>query len=300
MKEILLPLGSPSAAGEKHTKWEKKRQPRHRFKHRDVNHGQASFAKGESPYKLVWIFLIGSFIGVVFEVIFVWATSGVLMRRSGMLYGPFNQVYGFGALMFTIFLYRFRKYNAFIIFLVSMILGLAFEYGCSWVQEVVFHSTSWDYSNMPLNIGGRTNLLYGVGWGLMGMIFINHTWPFLSEMVERIPNRIGKPLTIIVAVLLVLDMGISGLAVWRAGERNNGVPATNFMEQWMDKTYPNAVLEEKYPSMNFDPHSRTASEGFNANIRGRQQAEKAASTSEAVSSASIAAASGTPNSQSSP
>ncbi len=292
MKEVMLPSGGPGGQEEKHTRWEKKRQPRHRFKHKDVNHGQASFARGESPYKLVWIFLIGSFIGVVFEMIFVWAASGVLMRRSGMLYGPFNQVYGFGALMFTLFLYRFRKYNAFIIFLVSMILGLAFEYACSWLQQVVFHSTSWDYSNMPLNIGGRTNLLYGVGWGLMGMIFINHIWPFLSEMVERIPNKIGRPLTLIIAVLLVLDMGLSGLAVWRAGQRSHGIPATNVVEEWLDKAYPNEKMKEFYPSMNFGDNTRTASEGFNANIRGQRQAAEA--------SLSTAAASGSAGSQSSP
>ncbi len=300
MKEILLPLGTPPQPAAHPGNFEKKRQPRHRFKHKDVNQGRESFAHGINFYKLAWIFIIGCVIGVVFETIFVWATTGVYMRRSGMLYGPFNQIYGFGALLFTIFLYRFRKYNAIIIFLASMVLGMAFEYACSWIQEVVFHTRSWDYSNMPLNIGGRVNLLYGVGWGLMGLIFLNHIWPFLSEMIERIPNRIGKPLTILFVAFLVFDMALSGLAVWRMSERTQGVPATNFVEVWLDESYPNTVMAKKYPSMTTDMTAKTTSEGFHSNVKTAADPVSSSRVEATPASAPAGAASGSAGSQSSP
>lgn len=56
------------------------------------------------------------------------------------------------------------------------------------------------------------------------MIFIKHTYPFLSRWIERIPNRVGKILTWVLVVFLVLDMLISSLAVRRWTNRILGEP----------------------------------------------------------------------------
>lgn len=235
------------------------------WKHKDVNKGNKSFASGLNVYKIIWVFILGSVIGVLFETLYVFFMTGEWTRRSGMLYGPFNQVYGFGAVLFTLLLYRYRKKNAFIIFLVSAIAGGIFEYLSSWIQQIVFGSVSWEYSEMPANIGGRTNLFYMAGWGLMGLIFITHLWPFLSEMIERIPNRMvfkgkrsgnvlivtGKSFTIAFAVFLLLNLSLSGAAVFRAGRRAEGVPAGNAVAKWLDYRYPDEVMAKKYPSMQF-------------------------------------------------
>lgn len=229
-------------------KYEKRKQKRW-FKHKNVNNGEKSFAAGLNIYKVLWVFVFGCVIGVAFETLYVFATTGVWMRRSGMLYGPFNQVYGFGAVLFTLCLYRYRKRNSFFIFLAAAVLGLGFEYICSWLQQIAFGSVSWEYSEYATSIGGRTNLMYGVGWGVMGLLFIQHFWPWMSEMIERIPNKVGKPLTIVVTVFLAVNLALSGLAVYRAGERAEDKPATNIVTQWVDATYPDEVMAEKYPSM---------------------------------------------------
>lgn len=232
-------------------KIKKPRVVRHWWTHKDVNGGEESFASGLNIYKIIWIFVIGSFIGVVFETAYVFFMTGELMRRSGMMYGPFNQIYGMGAVLFSVLLYRFRKKNALIIFFVSGVIGMAFEFVCSYVQEFLFGSVSWEYSDMATNIGGRTNLFYGFGWGIMGLIFLTHTWPFLSEMIERIPNKVGKPLSVIVTVFMVFNLSVSAAAVYRYNMRNQQKPATNVVTRWLDYTYPDSVMQEKYPSMEF-------------------------------------------------
>lgn len=228
-----------------------RRTKRRRWQHKDANNGEASFAAGLNLYKLFWVFLIGSFFGVVFETLYVYFMDGVWMNRAGMLYGPFNQVYGIGAVLFTVLLYRFRHKNALVIFTASAIIGGVFEYACSWVQQLAFGSVSWEYSDMPANIGGRTNLYYAGAWGLMGLIFITHAWPFLSEHIERIPNTIGKSLTIVLAVLMLADLTLSGAAVFRASRRAENIPATNTVARWLDETYPDSYLKKAYPSMQF-------------------------------------------------
>lgn len=251
------------------------------YKHKNVNNGQQSFAAGLNIYKVLWVFIFGCVIGVVFETLYVFATTGEWMRRSGMLYGPFNQVYGFGAVLFTLLLYRYRKKNSFFIFLAAMLAGLVFEYLCSWVQELVFGSVSWEYSGYATNIGGRTNLMYGVGWGVLGLLFITHFWPWMSEMIERIPNKIGKPLTIVVSVALALNLALSAAAVYRQSMRVEGAPATNFVTRWLDATYPDSVMAEKYPSMQFvHSHSDSGSSSSISSSSGSSsQAEDSSSHS---------------------
>lgn len=235
------------------------------WRHKDVNKGKASFATGLNVYKVIWVFIIGCVVGVLFESLFSLFIKGEVRRNAGMLYGPFNQVYGIGAVIFTFLLYRFRKSNAFIIFLVSAVIGGIYEYIASWVQQIAFGSVSWEYSDLPTNIGGRTDLLIAIGWGLLGFIFIVHLWPFLSEMIERIPNKLifkgkksgnvlivtGKTLTVVFAALLAINLALSGAAVYRAGRRAEGVKPATVVGEWIDATYPDEVMAEKFPSMFF-------------------------------------------------
>lgn len=55
------------------------------------------FAAGFGFYKLFWIFFIGCFLGVVIETIWCLITRGHYESRTGLIYGPLNLVYGFGA-----------------------------------------------------------------------------------------------------------------------------------------------------------------------------------------------------------
>ncbi|MEF9970363.1 MAG: putative ABC transporter permease [Ruthenibacterium sp.] len=211
-----------------------------------------SFAAGKNIYKLIWVFTIGCFVGFAAEMVFAYAKTGAWVNRQGLIYGPFNQIYGLGAVLFTLTLYRFRNANGAIVFVTSALVGSAFEWTCSFVQEFVFGCVSWEYSDTPANIGGRTNLFFAICWGVMGFLFIRNLYPFLSELIEKIPNRIGKPITIIVAVLLSLDIIISFAAVTRQSMRINGSAADTSIGAFLDRHYPDDYLAKVYPSMQFN------------------------------------------------
>ena len=85
---------------------------------------------------------------------------GYFESRAGLVYGPFNLLYGVGATALTLLLYRYRNRSASISFFGGVIIGSAVEYLLSWAQETLFGSTSWDYSAVPLNINGR--IIFGV------------------------------------------------------------------------------------------------------------------------------------------
>lgn len=208
-----------------------------------------SFAHGLNRYKQFWIFLSGCMIGYIVESLWCYVRLGHLESRQGLLYGPFTPVYGLGALLFTVALYRIRHRNSMIIFFCSMFLGGALEYVCSFLQEKLFGTISWEYSDSALNLHGRTNLTYSVFWGILGLIFIKHTLPSLTRWIEQIPSRAGVVLTRVLLIFMVVNIALSGMAVKRQSMRQDGIPASGPVTQWLDQQYTDDYLRKVYPNM---------------------------------------------------
>lgn len=207
------------------------------------------FAAGLCREKLFWLFMVGCVVGVMVETLYCLMNTHTLQNRAGVLYGPFNPVYGVGAMVMTLGLHRTQRKGAAAIFAGSALIGGAFEYAISFLQESVFGTVSWDYSYMPLNINGRTNVLYMVFWGFLGVLWMKHAYPFISTQIERIPKKWGKLLTVVLAVFMLFDMSLSALAVSRQAERRTGIPPSSRLEVFLDQQYPDEYLEEAFPSM---------------------------------------------------
>lgn len=211
-----------------------------------------SFANGLNFYKLFWIFFIGSFIGVVTETIWCLIRLRKYESRKGLIYGPFNLVYGFGSIVMTVLLSFIQDSRDLYVFLGGSLIGGIFEYVCSLFQEKFLGSVSWDYKKLPFNLNGRVNLLYCFFWGLMSLVWIKDAYPFISSVVEMIPNAIGIPLTWILLVFMVLDAFVSAMAVFRMNERNKGIKRTSIFWYFFDIIYPDDRLKKIYPNMKFD------------------------------------------------
>lgn len=67
--------------------------------------GVKSFASGLNFYKLFWVFFISSVICYIVETIFCFVTQGYSGSLQGLIYGPFSQIYGFGAVIIKLYLY---------------------------------------------------------------------------------------------------------------------------------------------------------------------------------------------------
>lgn len=211
------------------------------------------FARGMNFYKLFWIFFIGCFLGVVIETVWCLVKRGHYESRVGLIYGPFNLVYGFGALAMAVGLHWLRKKRKLYIFLGGFVTGSVVEYVCSFVQEKMFGSVSWDYSALPFNLSGRINLLYSVFWGLLAILWIKILYPLLSLLIMKIPDRVGKILTYALLVFLIFDTLMSALAVirWQARISGRAGGATSVIWKFFDEHYPNKKMKRIYPNMKF-------------------------------------------------
>ena len=209
------------------------------------------FARGLNGYKLFLIFLIGSVAGVIVETAWCFMRHGYVESRAGLVYGPFSPIYGVGAFFLTLMLYKYRNRSAIYSFIGGFVAGSVVEYICSYLQETLFGSVSWDYSNIPLNINGRVCLLYSVFWGFLGILWIKSIYPRMSVWILKIPNKIGKILVWILLVFMIFNSVVSALAVYRWSERIEGKEASNRVEILLDERLPDERMQRIYPNMEF-------------------------------------------------
>lgn len=202
--------------------------------------------------KLFWIFMAGNVVGCFLETVYALIMPPHRFElRVSLVAGPFILVYGFGAVALTLFLRRMYNQRDVLIFIASMVVGAVFEYFCSFVQQAVFGTVSWEYSDSPFNVGGRTNLMYSVFWGILGLVWVKDLYPVVSRRIERIPKKLGRALTVAFTLFMALDMAVSAGAVYRQYERVGGVPAANGVQEFFDRAFPDDVLKVIYPHMQY-------------------------------------------------
>lgn len=185
---------------------------------KDQSESSQKFAEGLCFRKLFFIFLIASVIGTIYEDLLIFVRTfletgvGVWMMHRGVIYGPFNVIYGFGAALMCWLLLR-KPYKNWQIFLYSALMGGAVEYLLSLGQELVIGTRSWDYSNQILDINGRTTLPIMLIWGAMGLVFMKIVYPWVSSLIEKIPPAVGENLFIVLLIFMIFNMVVSWSAL---------------------------------------------------------------------------------------
>ena len=219
-------------------------------KRHEAIRAKAKFAEGCCFYKLVALFFIGAFLGDIVETIFCYVTAGVWMSRSSVVYGPFSIVWGLGCVLLTGILYKYKDKSDRYIFAFGTILGGAYEYICSVFTELVFGTVFWDYSAIPFNLGGRINLLYCFFWGLAAVVWLKGIYPFLSDLIEKIPRKMGTVGIWIFMIFMVFNMALSSLAMARYSVRQmTDAPASNSVDAYLDENFPDSRMERIYPNV---------------------------------------------------
>lgn len=171
---------------------------------------------GISIWRILAYFILYSIIGYIIEVAFGAITKGVIESRQSFLYGPFCGIYGLGAVIMIIFLQYFSKNNH-TLFIGGFIIGSIVEYLVSLIGELILNVKWWDYSDMPLNIGGRICFAFSVFWGLLGVYLMKVVNPRVDKVIEKIKNKINikllKTLTVTCVVFLFIECILTGYAL---------------------------------------------------------------------------------------
>lgn len=219
-------------------------------------------------FNLFWVFFVCSVLGLILEEVWhmVVVDPGVYQDRAGMLFGPFSPIYGFGAVLMTIAPNRFYKKNPLIIFLVSALIGGAFEVFVGWFMQTSFGVVSWSYSHIrlfgmpdPIAVltGGRTCTPFACMWGLGGLIWIKVLLPRLLKLINMIPWKRRYSATVILTAVMLIDgvMTLQSLDYWY--QRVNGTVRNIPVAQFYDKHFDNEYMENRFQSMTMSPKDAT-------------------------------------------
>ena len=148
------------------------------------------------------MFFLFSILGFIIEKVLN------ISRDSGILYGFWTPIYGFGVCI-SIFIYNFfenkikmTKFKKLIIsFLIGFILLSLLEYIGGFLIERLLRVTFWDYSNEKYNIGKYTSLKMALIWGISSTVIIYIIKPLTKKWIYKIP----KFITYILIVLYTID-----------------------------------------------------------------------------------------------
>ncbi len=162
------------------------------------------FLKRYSVVSLVALFFIGCFVGWLWEVGIHLVEDGVFVNR-GVMHGPWLPIYGTGACVILIVLYRFRN-RAWLEFILAILLCGIIEYFTSWMLEVTHDGQKWwDYTGYFLNINGRVCAEGLLVFGVAGMVFVYFAAPVLDSLIQKIPLKVIIPILSALVIIFVAD-----------------------------------------------------------------------------------------------
>lgn len=213
-------------------------------------------------FNLFWVFVVCSLLGWGVETIYHMTVvdPGVYQERAGLLYGPFSPIYGVGGTLLTMALNRFRDKNLLVIFLVSAVVGGAFEYFVSWFMQFSFGITAWDYTGTFLSIDGRTNGQFMAMWGVMGVVWIRLILPIILKLVNKIPWNWRYAVTTACTVLMLADalLTLSSLDCWYQREAGTmDQTSKTVIDDFCNAHYDNEFMQNRFQSMSMDTSEAT-------------------------------------------
>lgn len=153
------------------------------------------------------LFISYAFLGWCMEVICKLIEKGKFINR-GFLIGPYCPIYGWGAIAITLLLKKYT-YDVLVLFVMSTIICSIIEYFTSYFMEKRYHARWWDYSNKKFNINGRICLETLIPFGILGVIIMYVTNPWLLNIYEKIPAIYLHVITAILAIIFLVDNIIS-------------------------------------------------------------------------------------------
>ena len=175
-----------------------------------------------SFYRLLWYFIIYAFVGWCLEVVFCSVNTGKFVNR-GFLNGPVCPIYGFGGTLVTVVLAPIG--NFLVLYVVSVIVCSLLELVGGFLLKKLFHTSWWDYSDQPFNIGGYVCLKFSLLWGVACLLVVRFVHPFVVWLVGLVPFTVGVILLCVLYATFVADIIVTVIAVNRMNKELKEIEA---------------------------------------------------------------------------
>lgn len=166
------------------------------------------------------IYLAVSFLGWVWETVFVSVRAGCL-RDRGLLALPVCPVYGNGVLLLYLLLgtphegrglirkmrspvARYASY-----FLASLVIPTAVELLIGLAMDKLFSRRLWNYKKYPLNLDGYICVSASLVWAVGAVLFMRFVFPAIKKLVFSMPREKMLPSAAALGLASVIDLTVS-------------------------------------------------------------------------------------------
>ena len=170
-----------------------------------------------SVYYVVLSFFVYGFLGWCTEVAFAAVKERYFVNR-GFLNGPICPIYGLGVTAVVFFLTRYRE-NLLLLYIASVVLVTVLEGLTGWLMEKIFHARWWDYSEMPLNIGGYVCLLFSLIWGVACVLIVDFIHPVTMKLLSWIPYYAGCAAIVLFMIGMFADLYVTVASILKMNKR---------------------------------------------------------------------------------
>ena len=167
--------------------------------------------------ELLLLFFVYACLGWCAEVAFAACKHGRFVNR-GFLNGPLCPIYGFGMLAVVMTL-RTVQGNLPLLFVGSVALTTILEFVTGFALEKLFHTRWWDYSGMPLNIGGYVCLLFSLVWGAACVIILKWVHAPIYALVCWLPLTVLYILDAALCLEFAVDLAATVISIRKLNER---------------------------------------------------------------------------------
>lgn len=170
-----------------------------------------------SAYCLIWLFFIYGFFGWCAEVAFAAVKEHRFVNR-GFLNGPICPIYGFGVAAVISLLSSYKE-NLVFLYIASVIVVTVLEGITGYLLEKIFHDRWWDYSEMPLNIGGYVCLLFSLVWGVACVLIVEIIQPLIMKLIMVVPSWLGIILLTGLIIGILADVYVTAASILKMNRR---------------------------------------------------------------------------------
>lgn len=157
--------------------------------------------------KVFLYFIFYSFIGWLYESIFLSIIKRRRFVNRGFLLGPYLPIYGTGAVVSWFLLKDIQ--NIYLVFILAALLCSLLEYVTSYIMEKLFKAKWWDYSDLPFNLHGRISLLTSTIFGFAVVVANFYIQPWLVLIIAGINKNTRNSLVFIMMPIFIVDTFIT-------------------------------------------------------------------------------------------
>lgn len=215
--------------------------------------------------KCVFAYALGGVVGTLWETVLNFCKGNGFVYCNGSIFTPFNFVYGFGALVIWIFLANSNR-KPYMTYLYGAVGGGIVEYVLNFLEEKILGARSWDYTGEFLNINGRTTLPFMLFWGLLCLGVVYLVYNPLAKVYDKCPKKVMTTIAIVLLVIMVLDLTITVIALFRYTSRQHGVVSQTDFGRFLDRVFNDDFMKLHFPNQKVTTDKSSSIANFGINV----------------------------------